>query len=77
MVPKPAQAFVTMYDEIFRALAVEGDFLIPKPFLVHGFDCVVTLKSPATETFSFFFQFPKQVKSRGGYAEAVRRCSGS
>jgi hypothetical protein len=32
-VSKLVQAFVITYDEIFQALAVEGDVLLPKPFL--------------------------------------------
>jgi hypothetical protein len=33
IVSKPVQALVITYDEIFQALAVEGDVLLPKPFL--------------------------------------------
>jgi hypothetical protein len=32
-VSKIVQAHVVIYDEIFQALAVEGDVLLPKPFL--------------------------------------------
>jgi hypothetical protein len=34
-----------------QALAVEGDVLLPKPFLLYGFDGVVRWKSPASEMF--------------------------
>jgi hypothetical protein len=32
-VPELIQALVITYDEIFKALPVEGDVLLPKPFL--------------------------------------------
>jgi hypothetical protein len=37
IVPKRVQAHVITYNEIFQALAVEGDILILKPFLGLGF----------------------------------------
>jgi hypothetical protein len=56
-VPKLVQALVIMYDEIFQAVAVEGDVLLPNPFLYLGFDDVRwTRKSPAREM--FFFRLP-------------------
>jgi hypothetical protein len=60
IVSKLVQALVT-YDEIFQALAVEGD-LLQKPFLDLSFDCVVRLKLLALE---MFFQFSKHVKVQG------------
>jgi hypothetical protein len=54
-VPKPVQALLTAYDEIFHVLAVE-DLLLPKPILDLGFDGVVRWKSLASE---MSFQFPK------------------
>jgi hypothetical protein len=36
-----AQALVITYGDVFQALAVEGDILLPKPFLGLGFDGVV------------------------------------
>jgi hypothetical protein len=33
VVSKFVQALVIIYDEVFQALAVEGDVLFPKPFL--------------------------------------------
>jgi hypothetical protein len=36
------QAHVIKYDDIFHALAAEGDFLFPKPFLYFGLDGVMT-----------------------------------
>jgi hypothetical protein len=45
------QALVIIYDGIFQALAVEGNVLLPKPFLDLGFDGVVRRKSPFSEMF--------------------------
>jgi hypothetical protein len=59
-----------MYDEIFRALTVEADVLLPKPFLDLGFDGVVRWKTPASE---MFFQFSKHVKVRENQIGTVRR----
>jgi hypothetical protein len=56
-VPKLVQAHTIMHDEIFQALAVEGDEMPPKPFLDLGIDGVVTWNSPVSEMF-FFFSFP-------------------
>jgi hypothetical protein len=36
--PKLFQALVITCNKIFQALAVEGDVLLPKPFLDFGFD---------------------------------------
>jgi hypothetical protein len=38
-----------MYDEIFYALAAEGDILLPKPFPDLGFDGVVKWKAAPLE----------------------------
>jgi hypothetical protein len=51
-----------MYDEIFQAMAVEEDALLPKPFLDLGFNGVVRWKSPAS---GMFFSFPHTSKSTG------------
>jgi hypothetical protein len=53
-VPKLVQALVKTYDEIFQALAVEGDILLPNPFLDLAFDGVVRCKSPTSEIFSVY-----------------------
>jgi hypothetical protein len=45
-----------MNDEIFQALAVEGNILLLKPFLDLGFDGVVRWKLLAKKT---FYQFAK------------------
>jgi hypothetical protein len=50
-VPRTVQALVITYDEIFQALAIEGNFLHQKPFLDLGFDGVVRWKTPASEMF--------------------------
>jgi hypothetical protein len=42
IIPKLFQAHAIMYNDIFQALVVEGDILLPKKFLVLGFDGVVT-----------------------------------
>jgi hypothetical protein len=42
---------LVIYNEIFQALAVGGDVLLPKTFLDLGFDGVIRWKSPALETF--------------------------
>jgi hypothetical protein len=39
--PRVVQGLVITYDEIFQALAVEGDVLLPKPFLDLGFDSAI------------------------------------
>jgi hypothetical protein len=36
IVPNLVQALVITYEEIFQALAVQGDVLLPKPFLDFG-----------------------------------------
>jgi hypothetical protein len=48
-----------MYNEIFQALVVDGDALLPNPFLDLCFDGVIRWKLPATE---MFYQFAKHVK---------------
>jgi hypothetical protein len=50
--PKLVEELVIMYNEISQALAVDGDILVPKPFLDLGFDGVIRWKLPASETFS-------------------------
>jgi hypothetical protein len=62
-VTKLVQALAITYDEIFQALAVAADFLLPKPFLDPGFDGVVRWTSPVSEIFS---QLVKHVKVQGG-----------
>jgi hypothetical protein len=57
-----------MYDEIFQTQAVDGDVLLPKPFLDFGFDGVVRRKLPASDV----FQFAKHVKVRKGEVTALR-----
>jgi hypothetical protein len=54
------------YDEIFQALAVEQDVLLPKPLLNLGFDGVVRWKSPASEV---LFSLPNMWNSglHGGW----------
>jgi hypothetical protein len=59
IVPKLVQERAITYDEIFLALAVEGDILLPTPFLDLGFDGTIRWKSPA---FKIFFQFAKHMK---------------
>jgi hypothetical protein len=68
VVSKPVHTLVIKYDEIFQALAVEGDILLPWQFLDLGFDCVVRWKSPASET---FFQFAKHVEVQEGQVWAI------
>jgi hypothetical protein len=41
IVPKLVQALFIMYDEIFQALAEEGDVMLLKPFLDLGFEDVM------------------------------------
>jgi hypothetical protein len=62
IVPKFVQALVIMYDEIFQALMLEEDSLLPKPFLDLGFDSVIRRKSASYK----FFQFSKHLKVQGG-----------
>jgi hypothetical protein len=62
LVPRLVQAVVITYYEIFQVLAVEGDILLPKPFLDLSFYAVVKWISPAWE---IFFQFVKRVEFRG------------
>jgi hypothetical protein len=69
IVLKFLQALVIMYEEIFQAVAVEGDVLLPKPFLDFGFKGVVRWKSPASE---MFFRFAKHVKVQEGQVGAIR-----
>jgi hypothetical protein len=52
IVSKLVHAAVIIYDEIFQALAVQGDVLQQKQFLDIGFDLVVRWKFPASEMFS-------------------------
>jgi hypothetical protein len=61
IVPKLIQTPVITYNEIFQALAVEGDISLPKPFMDLGFDSVVrrTRKSLASE---MIFQFAKHLQ---------------
>jgi hypothetical protein len=47
IVLKLVQALLIKCDEIFQAVAVKGDVLLPKPFLDLGFGGVFRLKSPA------------------------------
>jgi hypothetical protein len=54
---------VVIYVEIFQAVEVQGDGLLPKQFLDLGFDGVVRWKSPPSEV---FFQFSKRVNAQGG-----------
>jgi hypothetical protein len=68
VVSKLVQALVITYYEIFQALAIEGDVLLPKPFLDLGFDGVVRWKSPASEG---FFQVSKHVEIRGSEVAAA------
>jgi hypothetical protein len=64
------QALVITYDEIFQALAVEGDdVLLQKQFLDLGFDDVVRWKSPASEMFS---QLARHVEVQESRVETVR-----
>jgi hypothetical protein len=60
ILPRLAQALVVTYDEIFQALAVDGDVLLSKPFLYLGFDGAVGWKSPTSEM--FFFRLAKHLK---------------
>jgi hypothetical protein len=66
-----SKTFFVTYDKIFQALAVEGDVLLPTPFLDLGFDGVArwTRKSPVSE---MFFRFVKHVKVREGRVGAVQ-----
>jgi hypothetical protein len=50
-----------MYNEIFQALVVEGDVLLPKTFLVLSFVSVIrwTRKLPALEMFSQLAKHPQ------------------
>jgi hypothetical protein len=52
-VSKLVHALGITHDEIFQALAAEGDVLPPKPFLDLGFDAVVRWKSPASKMIFF------------------------
>jgi hypothetical protein len=38
--PRLVQTLAIIYDEIFQALTIKGDDLLPKPFLHLGFDGV-------------------------------------
>jgi hypothetical protein len=66
---KLVQPSVITHDEIFQALAVGGNVLLPKPFLDIRFDVVVGWKLPASE---MYFQPSKRVKVQGGQVGAVR-----
>jgi len=48
-----------VYNEIFQALMVQGDVLIPKPLLDLAFDTAKRCKSP---TFEQFLQIPNMWK---------------
>jgi hypothetical protein len=58
-VPKLVQAFVTMYSEIFQALATEEDVLLLKPLLEPDSDSVVRWKLQAL---TILFQFAKHLE---------------
>jgi hypothetical protein len=51
IVSKLVPAVVITYDEIFQALAVEGDVLFHKPFLNLSIDGAVRWKSPPWRCF--------------------------
>jgi hypothetical protein len=61
-VPKHVQTLVITFNEIFQALAPQGDVLLPKTFLDLGVAGGVTWKSPTTE---MFFQLANKCKSEG------------
>jgi hypothetical protein len=63
-VPQLVQVPVIIHDETLQALAVEGDVLIPKPFLDLGFDGAIRWKSPSSETFS---QLAKHISQAGNF----------
>jgi hypothetical protein len=50
-VPEIVQAIVITYVEIFKALAVEGDFLLLKPFLDLCHHCTASTWLPQTFLF--------------------------
>jgi hypothetical protein len=53
IVSRLVQALVIICGEVFQALVVERNVLLPKPCLDPGFDGVVGWKSPASEMFFF------------------------
>jgi hypothetical protein len=56
-IPKLVQTLVITYDEIFQALAVEGDILLVKPFLDHRLDSVIRLKLLTLEKLFYFAKY--------------------
>jgi hypothetical protein len=50
-VSKLVQALVITYVYVFQDLAVEGDVLLPKPFLNVGFNVIVRWKPLASKMF--------------------------
>jgi hypothetical protein len=52
------QALVITYDQIFQALAVEGDVLLPKPFLDLGLLTASSHVIPGLGDVFLFFSLP-------------------
>jgi hypothetical protein len=76
--PKIVQALFVAQDEIFHALAVERDVLLPKPFLDLGFDGVQPRLSPLgisrvwqTEKFLRGWQFSSEDTIKAGIQKYV------